>query len=244
MVQRDHQLRPVAADGCRDIPAQTGAVLDHSVAVVEELDAGDPDGRRTRALLPLAQRRALLRFERVDAGLAAGGQEVGDVTPLIGPARDGRRAAVLQVVGVSDDGEGAPPVRGHGFELLRHVGRLTAPASRSPAPRKPPLPADAPGLPPPPRGETPLDTRPSRGKEPAVPFDAGPPRSPPPSRPADCRRAVRTRPAVAPARLRPLIRNSAGCRAPPQASERKSFSSRARIWSRSAGSVPPSAMHC
>lgn len=43
------------------------------------------------------------------------------------------------------------------------------------------------------------------------------------------------------------VRRTKPCRvprAPSQASERKSFSSRARIWSRSAGSLPPSAMQC
>ncbi len=116
MVEGDDQLGAVPADGRRDVPAQAETVLDDAVAVVEELHGGHPDHGGARTLFGLAQGGALGGGDGVDARLAAGGQEVDDLAAAVRPVRDGGRAPVLEVVRVGHDGEGAPPVGGHGLQ--------------------------------------------------------------------------------------------------------------------------------
>ena len=54
-VAGDHDVRPVPADGARDVPSQGEAVLEHAVWVAEELDHVDADDRGGRALLLLSR---------------------------------------------------------------------------------------------------------------------------------------------------------------------------------------------
>ena len=102
----------MAADRVGDVAAQRGAVLDRPVGVVEELHDVHPDDPGRGPLLRLAQRAALGGRDRVDAGLAARHEQVGDAAPLGRPAGDGAGGAELEVVGMGDDGEGARPVVG------------------------------------------------------------------------------------------------------------------------------------
>ncbi len=101
-----------------------------------------PTSRAPGALLRLAQRRGLIGVHAVDAGLAPGGQQVGDPLALCGPARDGRRGAVLDVVGMRDHGQAALPVlRQHGQQIShesvqsRHRPMDSGRCIRRPAPR-------------------------------------------------------------------------------------------------------------
>jgi hypothetical protein len=110
----------VAADGGGQVAPQRQAVLDHPVAVVEELDLVHADDGAAGPLLGLAHHRGLGRVHAVDARLAPGHQQVGDVLALVGPAGDRGRTPVLHVVGVGHDHERPPPVLGH---LLQRRGR-------------------------------------------------------------------------------------------------------------------------
>ena len=114
------QVGPDAADRRGQVAPQREAVLDHAVDVtLEEVDGLDADHRGAGALLALAERAGLVGGHAVDAGLAAGDQQVRDVLARRGPARDRGGGAVLEVVGVGDDAERALPVVG---ERPCHVG--------------------------------------------------------------------------------------------------------------------------
>ena len=63
----------------------------------------------------------------VDARLAAGRQDVADPLALVGPAGDGRRRSVLEVVGVGHHGQRPPPVLGERLELRRLAHGRTVP---------------------------------------------------------------------------------------------------------------------
>ena len=109
----------VAADLRGDRSPQRKAVLQYAVGQAEELDLGNADDGGRRALLGLAHRARLLRAHGVDTGLAARGQAVRDLLALPGPPRDGGGGAVLEVVGMGDDGERSLPVLGNDVEPLQ-----------------------------------------------------------------------------------------------------------------------------
>ena len=124
VVRHDHDLGPVAADHPRDVAAEGQAVLDHAVGMAEELHGGDADEGGRLPLLPLPHRARLLRRHRVDPGLAARHQAVGDRLALRGPPGHRRGRAVLHVVGMRDHGERAAP---------RLVDRVAASPPRPPS---------------------------------------------------------------------------------------------------------------
>ena len=97
--------------------------------MVEELHLGHPDDGGRPPLLLLAQRPGLLRRHPGHPGLAARGQQVVHLLAGRRPRRDGGRDAVLDVVGVGGDDEGALPVVGHG--LVGHAGSLPPAAQRA-----------------------------------------------------------------------------------------------------------------
>ena len=108
--------------------------------MVEELHLGHADDGRRPPLLLLAQRPGGLRRDPRHPRLAAGGQQVVDVLARRGPGGDRGRDAVLDVVGVRGDDEGALPVVGH--RLHRHGAQCAPPviarrwsATRRPGPR-------------------------------------------------------------------------------------------------------------
>ena len=100
----------MAADRAGDVAAQVEAVLDHPVAVVEELDDVHAHLGGAGPLLGLAEGPGLVGVEAVDAGLTAAGQQVADGPALGGPAGHGRRRAVLEVVRMGHDRQRALPV--------------------------------------------------------------------------------------------------------------------------------------
>ncbi|GEC05016.1 hypothetical protein SSP24_26710 [Streptomyces spinoverrucosus] len=126
MVQGDHQLGPVTADGGGDVAAQGDAVLDHPILVVEELHSADTDGCGTGALLLLPQRPGLGRCQCVDARFAACGEDVGDLTAVLHPGGDCGRAPEFEVVGMGHHGKGTLPVGRHRLQLReRRIGHRT-----------------------------------------------------------------------------------------------------------------------
>ena len=103
-------LGPVPTDGPGQVAAQRETGLDHTVAVVEELDRVDADVRGAGALLVAPQRSGLVGMHAVDPGLARGREHVADPLALVGPAGDRARGAVLEVVRMGDDRERPLPV--------------------------------------------------------------------------------------------------------------------------------------
>lgn len=95
----------MAADLAGEITAKREAVFDGAVHVIEERHLFDSDDARAPALLLLPDDRGLRRRHVPEAGLSPGGQHVGDMTSLRRPSGDGAGGAVLQVVGVGDDGQ-------------------------------------------------------------------------------------------------------------------------------------------
>jgi len=120
----DHDLGLQAAERGGQVTAQGQAVLDEAVHVIEEVHVGDADDRGAALLLGHAQRPDLGRGQAGDARFPAGGQQVGHLLALTGPAGDSGRGAVLEIVGMGHDGDGAGPVLGHGLQAwhgyLRH----------------------------------------------------------------------------------------------------------------------------
>jgi hypothetical protein len=102
----------VAPDGGGDVAPQLQPVVQDAVGVVEELHLVHAHHRGARALLGHAHPGGLLGRHAVDAGLALGDEQVGDAVPVPGPAGDGGGAAVLEVVRMGDDRQGALPVLG------------------------------------------------------------------------------------------------------------------------------------
>ena len=138
VVPGDDELRLVPPDGRGDVAPQLGTGDQGAVPVVEELHLGHADDGGRPPLLLLAQRPGLLRRHAGHPGLAAGGQQVVHLLAGGRPRGDGGRDAVLDVVGMRRDDEGALPVVGHG--LGRHArqsaaGRLSALRVRAPRPR-------------------------------------------------------------------------------------------------------------
>ena len=112
----DHDLGPQPPERRGQVAAQREAVLHKAVDVVEELHVSDPDQRGPAHLLVDPQGTDLGRVHARDAGLASGGQQVGDLLALAGPAGHGRGGTVLQVIGMGDHGDGSVPVLGHGLQ--------------------------------------------------------------------------------------------------------------------------------
>ena len=131
---------------------------------VEELDGVDTDERGAGALLVPTERSRLGGVHAVDARLTRGREQVTDPLPAAGPARDGARGAVLEIVGVRDDRERTVPVLGERCQRgIRHVTahprthRRVAPATRTGSARSPPASARCaprPGRSPATRGST------------------------------------------------------------------------------------------
>ena len=124
-VAGDHDLGPVLAHHPGDRGAQVEAIHQHPVGEAEEVDAVDAHDARRLDLLRLADGAALVGVQPVDASLAAGDHAVDDVLALTRPARDRGRGAVLEVVGVGDDGGRPGPVlreRLHGRGPYRPQG--------------------------------------------------------------------------------------------------------------------------
>ncbi len=101
------------AEGRREVAAQPDAVLDHAVAMVEELDLGYADHRRAAPFLGHPQRPGHLWCHPGDARLALRGEQVSHVLALRRPARHRRGGSVLEVVRVRDHGDGPLPVLRH-----------------------------------------------------------------------------------------------------------------------------------
>ena len=119
-----------AADGLS--VATAWATLGHAADLVDPGDTvhvmdGSYQGfylERSGALLRLAQRGRLVGVHAVDAGLAATRQQVGDPLALRGPAGDGGRGPVLDVIGVRGDGEGPLPVLRQRRQKISHGPKL------------------------------------------------------------------------------------------------------------------------
>lgn len=96
---------------CRAISRRKSeTVLDCAVSEpVEKVDDCDTNLRSAVALLLLAGRTGLFGVHGVDTGLPSGDQQVADLFALAHPLVDGRRRAVLEVVGMGGDAE-------HGLE--------------------------------------------------------------------------------------------------------------------------------
>ncbi len=125
VVDREEHLGAVAPDGTGDVAPQRQPVLEHAVAVAEELDGRHAHVRSTPPFLLLPEWPGGGRVEAVDAGFAAGGEDVDDLLALARPAGDGARGPVLQVVGVGDHRHRPGPVVGKGLELaVAHVSSL------------------------------------------------------------------------------------------------------------------------
>ena len=114
----DQYLRAVATDRAGRIAAQGETVFDRAVGVAEELDRVDADQAGV-SRSSASRRGAACRRDGVDAGLATGGQDVGDLFAGTGPVGDRGGGAVPQVVRVSDDREGTLPVFGQRSEMGR-----------------------------------------------------------------------------------------------------------------------------
>jgi len=113
----------VGADRAGDVAAQVEGRLEHTVRMLEDLEAADPDRGARRLLLGAPEQRGLLG--RVGhPGLAAGEQQVGHIHAARGPPRHRRRRAVLHVVGVRDHAQHrAEVVVGQGRQQV-HVLRV------------------------------------------------------------------------------------------------------------------------
>ena len=124
MVHGHDQFRMVSADRRGDRSPQRQSGLQRPVGKVEELERLDADGVAGGALLGGPQRRGLHRVKVVDPGFAAGHQEVADRLAGIRPRGDGRRRAVLHVVGVRHDGQAGRPIGRHLEQVIhgRHHG--------------------------------------------------------------------------------------------------------------------------
>jgi hypothetical protein len=107
-------MRLVPADRRGQVAPQLRPRHQDAVPVVKELDLGDADNGGRPALLLLAQRSGFGRRHPLHAGLTARCQEVVHLLAGRRPDRDGGGDAVLDVVGVGGDHEGALPVVGHG----------------------------------------------------------------------------------------------------------------------------------
>ena len=122
MIHADHHIRPVSPHGRREDAAQRQPVFEHSVQEAEKLHLFDADHRGGCAFLGLAQRAGLLGCHRVDAGLPAGGQAVGDVLALAGPASHGRGRAIFQVVWMGHDRQRPTPFLGNRLQWIGLCG--------------------------------------------------------------------------------------------------------------------------
>src|SRR5271155_3298439 len=78
--------------------------------MVEELDLADADNGCAAALFLDPQRAHLIGGHAGYTGLAAGREQIGDVFPLPGPAGHDGGDAVLEIVRMSDHGDGPVPV--------------------------------------------------------------------------------------------------------------------------------------
>src|SRR5579859_5004510 len=133
-VHSDHHVGTEAAERRGKITAQRDAVLDEPVRVIEELHLADADDRGAPQLLFHPQRPDLSRRHARDAGLSPCREQVADLLALPGPAGDGGGRAVLEIVRVGDDGDGALPVLRHG---LHPVGSLQLTVTQGPGGRWP-----------------------------------------------------------------------------------------------------------
>src|SRR5690606_11778328 len=120
VVEDDDELRAPAAQGRHQVGAQPFVRADRAVGVVEELDVADADPVGRLALFGLADLGRVGGRHAVDAGLAAGGQEIGDGVSFAGPDGDRSGRSELDVVGVGGQDESVLPVLGHTFQILAH----------------------------------------------------------------------------------------------------------------------------
>src|SRR3546814_10269508 len=84
--------------------------------MVEELDCRSTDHGGAGLLLGRAHLGCLCGSHAVDAGLAAGGEQLDHVLALRAPAGQCARGTELEVVGMGDDGQAGVPVLRHRFE--------------------------------------------------------------------------------------------------------------------------------
>ncbi|MEJ7719182.1 MAG: hypothetical protein WKF58_01415 [Ilumatobacteraceae bacterium] len=110
MGERQHELGLMAPHGGGDVASQRHPILDRPVRVVEVFEHVDTDRVARGTLLCLAHDGGLVRVHRVDAGLSTRHEQVGDRLAGIRPRRDRCGGAVLDVIGMSDDGERRRPV--------------------------------------------------------------------------------------------------------------------------------------
>src|SRR6185437_9952588 len=96
-----------------EVAAQRDAVLDEPVDVIKKLNLRDTYHRGACLLFGDSQGPDLGRRPAGDACLAPGGKQVADLLSLPDPACDGRRRAVLEIVGVGDNRDGCLPVFRH-----------------------------------------------------------------------------------------------------------------------------------
>jgi hypothetical protein len=106
---REHALRTHPPDLSADVAAQVEARLEPAVGVAQERDVGDADHLGRRPLLRLADldHRGARHGEVEAAGFAAGADAVRHLDARVGPARDGSRAAEVDVIGVRGDDQDA-----------------------------------------------------------------------------------------------------------------------------------------
>ena len=104
----EHPLRAYLADHPADVPAQSLADLQLTVAIAEEAHVGDAEDLARRDLLR-APDAGNLRTRHVgveSARIAVGHDAVGDLGPLGDPRRHGACRAEIDVVRVGGDHEG------------------------------------------------------------------------------------------------------------------------------------------
>src|SRR5580704_17392800 len=94
--------------------------------MTEEQHLGYADDGRAATLFCFPQRPDSRRVLAGDARLAAGGEDVGDLFALRGPAGYGSGGTVFQVIGMRDHSNCAFPVLGHRLHAATFPG--TAPS--------------------------------------------------------------------------------------------------------------------
>ena len=100
----DHHVRLELADLPRDVASQVEGVDQHPVGVVEHRQVLHAHRVTGRALLTGPEHTGFLR-RTLHPGLPSGQQQVGNLDAGGCPLRDGRRRAVLHVIGVGDNAQ-------------------------------------------------------------------------------------------------------------------------------------------
>ena len=97
-----HSVWLIVTNNASDIPAETNAVLQYAIYVIEKANLADADRVCSRYLFSSSKFGSLIWRASLNTGSAASQNQIGNIYPALGPCRNGSGGSIFDIIGMCD----------------------------------------------------------------------------------------------------------------------------------------------